>query len=352
MAATVIIFLFGRSISFYFNKRMGDNPLLKSLNYLNWVDLTFIVLIIYFTLTSGGLLPSLFDLFGFFFSFIFSFKTYSFFAKIYLNRFSILKGMSSALGFATSWFLAEFIFSLLSWSVIKKLSPKIFKSKINIFFAFIPSIFQATLFYAFILTLLLALPVKLNFKTDILTSKTGPLLISFSQKLEEKLKPVFNEAIIETLNFLTIKPDSEEMVFLNFTLNKNDLKIDPNSEQKMFNLINKERKLRNLPPLTFDEKLRETAEEYGQEMFIYGFFSHYSKIDHSSPAERLNRKNIQFFITGENLAYAPDVQIAHRGFMESEGHRANILSVEFKKVGIGVVEGGIFGKIFVQEFTD
>jgi hypothetical protein len=34
------------------------------------------------------------------------------------------------------------------------------------------------------------------------------------------------------------------------------------------------------------------------------------------------------------------------------GHHANILKVGFRKVGIGVMDGGIFGKMFVQEFTD
>ncbi|KKR88441.1 MAG: SCP-like protein extracellular [Candidatus Gottesmanbacteria bacterium GW2011_GWA2_41_12] len=65
-------------------------------------------------------------------------------------------------------------------------------------------------------------------------------------------------------------------------------------------------------------------------------------------------KNAGIFYTeaGENLAFAPNVNIAHAGLMNSPGHRANILSPDFGKVGIGVIDGGIYGEMFVQKFTD
>jgi len=38
--------------------------------------------------------------------------------------------------------------------------------------------------------------------------------------------------------------------------------------------------------------------------------------------------------------------------MNSPGHRANILGASFRRVGIGVIDGGVYGEMFVQEFTD
>jgi uncharacterized protein YkwD len=38
--------------------------------------------------------------------------------------------------------------------------------------------------------------------------------------------------------------------------------------------------------------------------------------------------------------------------MNSPGHRANILSANFGRIGIGVIDGGIYGEIFCQEFKD
>ena len=66
----------------------------------------------------------------------------------------------------------------------------------------------------------------------------------------------------------------------------------------------------------------------------------------------MEKAGISYQAAGENLAYAPNVDVAHTGLMNSEGHRANILSADFGKVGIGVIDGGVYGKMFVQEFTD
>lgn len=336
----------------YFIKTMIASLLSKYGLHGNWVDLLFIFLILYSIITSEGFVSSFLDLIGFFFSFIFSFKTYHFFAYVYIINFSFSKGFANAFGFATGWLLAEVIFFIAAKLITKKIPAKFLRSKINVFLSFLPAVFQAVLLFSFILTFIISLPVRGSLKADVLRSKSGPYAIRFSQEFEEKLKPVFHQAIIETLNFLTIKPSSEEMVDLNFKLNQNDLKIDQQSEKTMFKLINKERASRGIKPLVFDERLTKAAEDYGKEMFINGFFSHFSKVDNSSPAERLKRKQIDFFVTGENLAFAPDVQIAHNGLMNSQGHRENILSSQFNRVGVGVVDGGIFGKIFVQEFTD
>jgi uncharacterized protein YkwD len=68
--------------------------------------------------------------------------------------------------------------------------------------------------------------------------------------------------------------------------------------------------------------------------------------------DRLNAAGIGYSLAGENLALAPTVTTAQNGLMNSEGHRANILEPKFKKIGIGVIDNGIYGKMFVQVFTD
>lgn len=52
------------------------------------------------------------------------------------------------------------------------------------------------------------------------------------------------------------------------------------------------------------------------------------------------------------MAYAPDTQTAHTGLMDSEGHKRNILEAEFGRVGIGVIDAGVQGMMFVQVFAD
>jgi len=87
-------------------------------------------------------------------------------------------------------------------------------------------------------------------------------------------------------------------------------------------------------------------------MLENGFFSHVSAIDGSDAGERASSAGISYGVLGENLAYAPDVYIAHHGLMNSQGHRKNILSADYNKVGIGVIDAGIYGKMFVQLFSD
>ena len=120
----------------------------------------------------------------------------------------------------------------------------------------------------------------------------------------------------------------------------------------MLELVNTERRKRGLPALQIDINLSNVGRDYAREMLINGFFSHTSAVNGTSPAERANQAGIQYLIIGENLAYAPDVYVAHQGLMNSEGHRKNILLEEYGKVGIGVIDAGIYGRMFVQEFTN
>ena len=81
------------------------------------------------------------------------------------------------------------------------------------------------------------------------------------------------------------------------------------------------------------------------------YFSHYTP-EGKSPFDRMDEAGIKYKAAGENLAYAPSVEVAHQGLIDSPGHRANILRPEFGHLGVGVIDGGINGKMFCQEFTD
>jgi uncharacterized protein YkwD len=59
---------------------------------------------------------------------------------------------------------------------------------------------------------------------------------------------------------------------------------------------------------------------------------------------------ITYQTAGENLAGNQTVDRAHTSLMNSQGHRENILSSNYSEVGIGIVDGGPYGKMFVQLF--
>ena len=52
------------------------------------------------------------------------------------------------------------------------------------------------------------------------------------------------------------------------------------------------------------------------------------------------------------VAFGKACELAMEGLMNSPGHKANILSPQFGKIGIGAMQGGIYGLMFTQEFTD
>ena len=130
-----------------------------------------------------------------------------------------------------------------------------------------------------------------------------------------------------------------------------ELVPDPDAEQRMLDLVNGERARVGLGALAADERLRQVARAHSLEMFQLDYFSHNSPTA-GSPFDRMHAAGINFVVAGENLAYAPNVDVAHQGLMNSPGHRANILRPEFGRVGIGVIRSQIQGEMFTQDFTN
>jgi uncharacterized protein YkwD/uncharacterized membrane protein required for colicin V production len=318
----------------------------------NWVDLIYVGIIIVFALSSRGLLATIFEMLSFLFSLLFAYQFYDAFGKVINNVFSLPKGIADALGFFASWMLFESILYVIIFVTSHKYLQHIHLHPLNQKLGYVAAIIQGSLIFLFIITLVFALPVRGSIKNDILKSHVGPLFVNISQSLQLRTKNVFGGAVSEALNFLTVKPDSDETVQLDFKLSSSQIHEDPESEQQMFKLINQERTKRGLNALTFDPKLQELARNYGRVMLENGFFSHVSPIDSSSPGDRAEAMGVEYQVLGENLAFAPDVYLAHQGLMNSPGHRANILGADYGKVGVGVIDGGVYGKMFVQEFSN
>jgi uncharacterized protein YkwD len=86
-------------------------------------------------------------------------------------------------------------------------------------------------------------------------------------------------------------------------------------------------------------------------MFARSYFSHVSP-DREDPFDRMREAKVRYLTAGENLALARTLPAAHRGLMESPGHRANILRPQFGRVGIGVLDGGVHGLMVTQNFRN
>jgi uncharacterized protein YkwD len=107
-------------------------------------------------------------------------------------------------------------------------------------------------------------------------------------------------------------------------------------EQEMLTLVNQERQKAGLKPLVWDGKLAEVGRRHSKDMMAKDYFAHEDP-EGKSVADRARDARVGYFVIGENLAFAPNLAIAHRGLMESPGHRANILRPGFTRLGIGII---------------
>lgn len=122
------------------------------------------------------------------------------------------------------------------------------------------------------------------------------------------------------------------------------------AEQAMLDLVNAARREAGLAPLVPDPNLTRLARMKAQDMVDRGYFDHYSPT-YGSPFDMMRASGVTYRYAGENIAGAPTVARAHEALMQSPGHRANILGKNYTRVGIGIVDGGPYGKMFVQLFT-
>lgn len=120
-------------------------------------------------------------------------------------------------------------------------------------------------------------------------------------------------------------------------------------ESKMLELVNQERQKVGLKPLKNDMRLVDISRKKSKDMIDKNYFGHTSPT-YGTPFDALKNNGVSYRYAGENLAGAPTVERAHNGLMNSPGHRANILNPNYTHVGIGIVDGGPYGKMYTQTF--
>ena len=120
-------------------------------------------------------------------------------------------------------------------------------------------------------------------------------------------------------------------------------------EQEVFNLINQQRTNNGLSVLKIDNEVQRIARIKAQDMVDNNYFSHNSPT-YGSPFDMLNSFKVSYQSAGENIAGNSSNSDAVTAWMNSSGHKANILNGNYNYTGIGVVSSSKYGKIFVQIF--
>lgn len=317
----------------------------------NYIDLIIILVLAYFASEAWrhGFWVILIDFISFLGSILLSLSFYKNIAFFLRSNFSLSNSISNAIGFLAMAVVTEGILGFILAQLIHKVPEKLKENTLLRVVAMIPAIGEGLVLIAFILTLAVAFPIRPGVKSDIVRSRIGGVILAQTVALEKTVGEIFGGVIEDSLTYLTVKPGSSETVSIPSA--SGDLKADPESSREMFGLVNNERNKLGIPLLIWNDKIAKVAQDYAFYMWRNHYFGHFS-LDGKDVGDRLNAANIGYSVAGENLALAPTVITAHSGLMNSQGHRDNILNTQFKKAGIGVVDNGIYGKIFVQVFTD
>jgi uncharacterized YkwD family protein len=119
----------------------------------------------------------------------------------------------------------------------------------------------------------------------------------------------------------------------------------PQYAQQVLQLVNKQRASTGLAALVMDDKLSQMAMLKAQDMYNNNYFDHTSPT-YGSPFQMMGKFQISFNTAGENIAKGQNSpEQVMNDWMNSEGHKANILNNTFTKIGIAYYNGE-----WVQEF--
>lgn len=318
---------------------------------MNWVDFVIIALLLFFVYESIGriFLSEVLDCLSFIIAFLASLRFYNELAQIFTDNFYVPNSLAKIFGFLGVWFFVETVFfGIIHFAVFKTIQNFNLPKQLNNL-SFIPAILRGLVFISIILVLLGTFPIQPRIKKDIQQSTAGSAILNQTHRLEGPLKNVFGGITEDTFTFLTIKPRSDETVKLGFQTTE----FSPNTsmEDQLIGLVNKERSFQGLQTLQKVNLLTEVGRGHSADMFRKGYFAHTSP-EGKNVSDRALDKGYIYLVIGENLAYAPSVELAHKGLMNSPGHRANILSPEFNKIGIGIMDGGVYGLMVTQVFSN
>ena len=109
-------------------------------------------------------------------------------------------------------------------------------------------------------------------------------------------------------------------------------------EKQVVTLVNQERAKQGLAPLKEDWQLSRVARYKSEDMVTKNYFSHTSPT-YGSPFDMMKNFGIKYMAAGENIAMGqPTPTSVMTGWMNSPGHKANILSSNFTEIGVGVAK--------------
>lgn len=319
---------------------------------LTWIDAIFFGVLVYFFIKgwARGFLYLSTSVVSFGFSLIISLRLTRPVGVLLSDYVNIPSVWSGIVAYFMIAFVSQTVLSYVFSSLLSKTAPSVKNSHINRFVGSVFSGFSGVLLFSIFLFFVLLVPVQGSVKQAIRDSTIAPVVIAFIDEYGGPLPKVLSDSAKQLTEFLTINPNSTERLPLKIGEIR-VMEIDEVGEEQMLQLVNNERERIGLPPLTISFAIREVARQHSIAMLKEKYFSHRDAFG-DDVGDRLTESGVKYFFAGENLAYAPDIHTAHTGLMDSPGHKQNLLDPDFRRVGVGIVDAGIWGKMVTQVFAD
>ena len=320
---------------------------------VNWVDVLLIVIVGLGALAGlrRGFLRGAIDLITIVGSIFIAAYTYHYIADFISGHIHTSNVVASVIGFGL---VALVVQSAVSVLIITPLSPLIFAARhtpvskqLDATLGLVPGALKGLAIAMAVVMVLVLTPFGTGADQSLGRSAMAKHLLTGANQIASDAE---GHVGLDLSDFMIVtEPSSDEGISLPFTVTSG-LKESTSDEEEMLKLVNQSRSENGLAPLSSDPELRQVALEHSQEMLELGYFAHISPL-HGSPTDRMDAAGVSYSVAGENIAYAPTVNVAERGLMRSPGHRANILSSDFTRIGIGVIVTPFGTRMFTQEFA-
>jgi uncharacterized protein YkwD len=282
-------------------------------------------------------------------SVLLAFLGYRYLAEFAQAQWPALGVWAAPLSFLASFVVLLLVIGAVTGALGRALPQRAHAHGFNRFMGLAPGAVNGLIHATVIALLLLTVPISDGLSRLTRDGALAARLAGPAHWLEAQLAPIFDPAVQRTLQAIIIPPQSRASIPLRFEVA--NPRPRPDLEARMLDMVNAERAKRGLEALKPDPQLAEVARGHSRDMLGRGYFSHFSP-EGGTLAERMRKRDARYLIAGENLAFAPTLDLAHRGLMESPGHRANILRPQFGRLGVGVLDGGRYGLMVTQNFRN
>ncbi|HCN83199.1 MAG TPA: hypothetical protein DIT07_06185 [Sphingobacteriaceae bacterium] len=318
---------------------------------MNIIDI-FLILIILLSIWNGfqrGFITGMAELIGMLATLYVVFLFYPTLAH-FIERHDGSAGIVSfGVALMVSILVVRLLFAMIVRYAMSGVPDRAFNHTANNILGIFPGFINGFIYAVLMSGLLFMVPFSPYISAKTADSKLGNKFSNVLDSLERKIPGGIMDSVHNSMSKMHVATGSTEFVKLSYVVTNPTAR--PNLEAEMLIMVNKERAKAGLKPVVADPELTEVARKHSKDMFARGYFSHYSP-EKASLFDRMREGNISYSMAGENLALAPTLQMAHKGLMESPGHRANIMRPGFGRLGIGILDGGRYGLMVTQNFRD